>query len=136
LFLPEFQAKKIDNIDSMICQRIHSTGMDAAMAQPHNNHGSVEHNFNAHILWELIEQPDDSFNYLSSFIADIETCMRFSAILTMGGSAIASSSQSIPCHNSNTNSNDITSITEMTSVEITGLLDGSTFVEGAMYRGD
>jgi len=34
---PEVEAKKIDNICSMIRRRIHSTGTDPAMAQPHND---------------------------------------------------------------------------------------------------
>jgi len=41
----------------------------------------------------------------------------------MVGSAIASSSQPVPCGDSSSNSNDITSITNMTSVENTGLVD-------------
>jgi hypothetical protein len=131
MFLQECQAKKIDNIHSMICQRIYSTGMDPAMAQPHNDHDSFEQIINAYIVEELIEQPDNSFNCLSSFVADTETCMRFSAVLTVGGSAIASSSQPVSCCSSNTNSNDINSITDMTSVGNTGLLDGSIIVEGA-----
>jgi len=52
--------------------------------------------------------------------------MQFSAVLPIGASAIASSSQPVPC--SNSNSNDITSITYMASVENMGLVDGSTIV--------
>ena len=59
--------------------------------------------------------------------------MRFSAVLPMGGSAIAGSSQPVPCSDSNSNSNDITN---MTSIENTGLVDGSMLVEGAMSLGD
>jgi len=51
----------------------------------------------------LIEQPDNSFNHLSSIFAATEASMQFSAVLPMGGSAIASSSQPIPCHDSNSN---------------------------------
>jgi hypothetical protein len=54
--------------------------------------------------------------------------MRFSAVLP----AIASSSQPVPCSNSNSNSDDITNIT---SIDSTGLIDGSTIVEGAMLLG-
>jgi len=47
----------------------------------------------------------------------------------MGGSAIASSSQPVPCRNSNSNGNIIAN---MTWVEKKGLVDGSTIVEDAM----
>ena len=130
--LPEVQAKIIDNIRSMIRRRIHTTGTDLAMAQPHNNQGSFDEEFLDYVLEELIEQPDNSFNRLSSFVAATEASMRFSAVLPMGGSAIASSSQPVPCSYSNSNSNDITN---MTSFENTGLVDGSTIVEGAMSLG-
>ena len=125
---PEVKAKKIDNIRSMIRRRIHSTGTDPAMAQPHNDQGSFDEDFLDYVPEELIEQPDNSFNRLSSFVAATEASMRFSAVLP----AIASSSQPVPCSNSNSNSNDITN---MTSVENTGLVDGSTIVEGAMSLG-
>jgi hypothetical protein len=127
---PEVQAKKIDNIRSMIRRRIHSTGTDPAMAQPHNDQGSFDEDFLDYVPEELIEQPDDSFNRLSSFVAATEACMRFSAVLPMGGSAIASSSQPVPCSDSNSNN-----ITNVTSVENTGLDDGSTIVEDAISLG-
>jgi len=126
--LPEVQAKKIKNICSMIRRRIHSTGADPAMAQPHNHQGSFDEDFLDYVPEELIEQPDNSFNRLSSFVAATEASLRFSAVLP----AIASSSQPIPCSDSNRNSNDITI---MTSVENMGLVDGSTIVEGAMSVG-
>jgi len=126
--LPKVQAKKIDNIRSMIRRRIHSTGTDPAMAQPHNDQGSFDEDFLDYIPEELIEQPDNSFNCLSSFVAATEASMRFSAVLP----SVASSSQPAPCSNSNSISNDIT---KMTSVENTGLVDGSTIVEGAMSLG-
>jgi hypothetical protein len=125
---PEVHPKKIDNIRSMIRRRIHSTGTDPAMAQPHNNQGSFAENFLDYIPEELIELPDNSFNGLSRFVAATEASMQFSAVLP----AIASSSQPVPCSNSNSNSNDSTN---MTSVENTGLVDGSTIVEGAMSLG-
>jgi len=75
---------------------------------------------------EVIEQPDISFHRLSSVVTATEATMQFSAVLPIGASAIASSSQHVPC--SNSNSNDITSITNMASVENTGLVDGSTIV--------
>jgi hypothetical protein len=85
---PAVQAKTIDNIRSMICQRIHSTGTDPVMAQPHNNQGSFHEDFLDYVPEELIEQPDNSFNRLSSFVDNTEASMRFSAVLP----AIASSS--------------------------------------------
>ena len=125
---PEVQAKKIDNIRSMIRRRIHSTGTDPAMAQPHNDQGSFDEDFLDYVPEELIEQPDNSFNRLSSFVAATEASMRFSAVLP----AIASSSQPVPCSDSNSNINDITN---MTNIENTGLVDGSAIVEGAMSLG-
>jgi len=125
-----FKPKKIDNIRSMIRWRIHSTGMDPAMAQPHNNQGSFDEDFLDYIPEELIEQPNNSCNPLSSFVAATEASMLYSAVLPMGGSAIASSSQPVPC--SNSNSIDITSISNMTGIENMGSVDGSTIVEGAM----
>jgi hypothetical protein len=50
----------------------------------------------------------------------------------MCGSAIASRSQPIACCNRNINSNDITSITKMTSVEITGSVNERMIVVGVM----
>jgi len=38
----EIQAKKIDNIHCMIRQRIHSSGTDPAIVQPHNHQGSFD----------------------------------------------------------------------------------------------
>ena len=133
----EVEAKKLVNIHSMIRRQIHSTGMDPAMAQPHSHQGSVNENFLDYIPEKLIEQPNNSFNHLSSFVAVTEASMKFSAVLPIGGSAIARSSQPVPCSNSNTNSNsnDITSITNMSSVENMGLVDQSTIVEGAMSLG-
>jgi len=93
---------------------------------------SVDEEFLDYVPGELIEQPNNSFNRLSSFVAATEASMWFAAVLPMGGSAIASSSQPIPCSNSNSNSNNITRITNMTSVEHTRLIDGSMFDEGAM----
>jgi len=125
---PDVQAKKIDNIRRMIRRRIYSTGTDPAMAQPPNDQGSFDEDFLDYVPEELIEQPDNSFNHPSSFVAATEASMRFSAVLP----AIASSSQPVPCGDSNSNSNDITN---MTRIENTGLVDGSTIVEGAMSLG-
>jgi len=109
----------------MIRWNIHSTGTDLAMGQPNNDHCSFYEGFLDQVLEELIEQPNNVLNSLSSFVAANEGSMRFSAVLPMGGSAIASSSQPIPCGDSNSNSNNITSITKITSNENVGLVDGS-----------
>jgi hypothetical protein len=76
----------------MIRQRNHSTGTDPAMAQPHNDQRSIDVYFLALLQQELIEQSDNSFNCLSSFLAASEAIMEFSAVLPLGGSSIASSS--------------------------------------------
>jgi hypothetical protein len=94
--------------------------------------GLLDEDFPHNVTGEQIEQPDNSFNRLSSFIAATEPSMQFSAVLPVGGSAIASSSQPVPCSNSNSNSNNITSITNMNGMEHMGLVDGSTIGEGAM----
>jgi len=100
------------------------------MAQPHNNQGSFDEHFLDHIPEELIQQPDNFFNCLSSVVAATEACMRFSVVLRMGGFVIASSSQPIPC--SDSNSNDSINITR---VENMGLVIGSMIVEGVMLLG-
>jgi hypothetical protein len=98
------------------------------MAQPHNDEGSIDEDFLDYLPEQLIEQPDNCFNRLSSFVAATEASMRFSAILP----AITSSSQPDPCSDSNCNSNDITN---RTSYENMGLVDGRTIVESAMLLG-
>jgi len=125
---PELQAKNRENIRSLIRRRIHSTGKDPTMAHPHNNQGSFDEDFLVYVPEELIAQADNSFNRLSSFVAATEASMQFSAVLP----AIASNSEPVPCSDSNSNSNNITN---MTSVENTGLVDGNTIVEGAMWLG-
>jgi len=134
---PEVQSKEIDNICSGISQRMHSTGTGPAMAQPGNNQGSFDEELLDYILQKQIEQPDNSFNHLSCFVVATEASVRFSAILSMERSAIASSSQLIPCSNSNSNSNsnDITNITNITSNENTGLVDGNMIVYSATLLG-
>jgi len=81
----------------------------------------------------LIEQPDNSFNHLTSFVAATEASIQFSAVLPMAESAIASSTQPIHCSNSNSNNN--TNITSITGIGNTALVDGSMIVEGAMSLG-
>jgi len=102
------------------------------MARPHNDQGSLDEDFLHYVLEELIEQPDNSFNRLSSFVTATDASKWFSAVLPMGGSDIASSSQPVPCSDSNSDCNDITN---MTSIENTGLVIGSTIVEGATLLG-
>ena len=125
---PEVQAIKIYNIPGMIRRSINSTGTHRAMANHHNYQGSFDEDFVDYVPEERNEQPDNSIHRLSSFVAATEASMRFSAVLP----AIASSSQSVPCSDSNSNSNDITN---MTSVENTELVGGSTIVEGPMSLG-
>ena len=127
--------KTIGNIHSMICRRIHSTCTYRAMAPPHNDQGSFDEDFLDYVLEELREKPDNAFHCLRSFVAATEASMQFPAVLPMGGSAIASRSQPIPCSNSNSKSNDITSIPKMTSIVNTGSVNGSTIVEGVMSLG-
>jgi hypothetical protein len=97
--------------------------MDPAMAQPHNDQCSLDKDIFDYLLEELMEHLNNSCNHLSSFVAATEVSMRFSAVLPMGGSAIASSSQPIPDSNSNSNSNDIMGITNTTSIESVGLVN-------------
>jgi len=59
----------------MIRRKIHSTGTDPAMAHPHNEQGSIDEDFLDHVPEELIEQPDNSSNRLSSFVAATEASM-------------------------------------------------------------
>ena len=94
--------------------------MDPAIAQLHNDQGSCDEDFLEYILEELKEQPENYFNCLSSFVAATEASMQFSAVLPISGSAIASSSQPVHC----SNSNNITSMTNMTGLENKGLLNG------------
>jgi len=106
--------------------------MNPVMAQPLNDQGSFHEDFLDYVPEELREHPDNSLNCLSSFVAATAPSIRFSAVLPMGGSAIASSSQPIPCSESNSNNNHITSITNMASIGNTELVDGSTIIQGAM----
>jgi len=131
-FLQELQAKKIDNIHSMSHQRINPTGMDPAIAQPHNDQGSVDEDFLDYVQEELIEQPDNSFKHRSSIVAATDTGMPFSAVLPIGRTAITNSSQPIPCSDSKRNFKDINAITNITRIGITGFVDGSTIVEITM----
>jgi len=109
--------------------------MDPGMAPPHNDRGSFDENFLHYVPEELILQPDNSFNRLCSFIAATKAGMPFSAVLPMGVSAIASSSKPVPCSDTNRNSNNMTTIPNITNnagIENTKLGDGSTIEEGAM----
>jgi hypothetical protein len=105
------------------------------MAQPHKYQGSIGKNFLDYVLEEQIEQPNNSCNCLISSVAAAEASMKFSAVMTMSGSAIASSSQPIPFSESNRNSNMITSIAKRTSIKNVGLVDETMIVEGNMLLG-
>jgi hypothetical protein len=134
--LPQVQAKTIYNIRCMICPRIHSTGANPGMVQSQNYQGSLDHDDLLDIIMEeLIEQPENAFNHPSCFVAPTEDSMQFSAVLPMDWSAITSSSQPIPCSNTNSNRNAIASIICQTSVENPGFVVGSTFVEDIMALG-
>jgi len=54
-FSPEVQGKKIVTIRSMIHPRIHSSGIDPPMAQPHNDEGSFDDDFLDYVPEEPIE---------------------------------------------------------------------------------
>jgi len=58
--------------------------------------------------------------------------MQFSAVLPMGGSAIVSSSQPIPCSDGNRDGNDMTNLT---IIQNTGLVDEIMIVDGVMSLG-
>jgi hypothetical protein len=88
----EVPVKLLENIPSMICCRIHSSGMDPATAQSHNNQGSFTEDILEYVPEMLILQPYNSGNCLCSFVPATDASMQFSAVLSMGGSAIASSS--------------------------------------------
>jgi len=127
---PLVHSEAIDNILRIILWSIRSTGTDRAMAQPHNDQGGFDEGCLDSDPAELKEQPDISFNHLSSLVAALDACMRFSAVLPMGRFAIASSGQAVP--GSNSNGNDITNIA---SDESPGFVDGGTIVEGVMSLG-
>jgi len=130
--LPVVQPKKTCSIPSMICRKIHLTGTDPVMAKPHNHQLSSDEDFLDYLPEELLQQPDNSFNHLTSPVVATEARMPFSAVLPMGWSAIASSSQPVPCSNSNSNRYNIANIT---SIENTGSVDGSMIEDGAMTFG-
>jgi len=134
-FLTSSSWQLIDSMHGMLGRRIHSTSMDPAMAQRNIDQHGFDGDFLQYLPEELIEQPNNSFNHLTSFVAATEASKQFAAVPPMGGSAIASSSQPIPCSNSNSNSNDIINITYITRDENMGLLNWSTIVEVMMSLG-
>jgi len=121
----------MDDIPRMIRERFHKPGTEQAMAQRHNYRGSCDKHFLDYIAEELIKQPNNSFNPLRIFVPTTEASLQFTDVLPMGRSAIASSCRPVPCINSNSNCN-CNNITNITSVENTGLVDGSMILEGAM----
>jgi hypothetical protein len=100
------------------------------MAQPHYNQGSFDQNSLDYMLEKLIEQHDIVFKCCSYCIAGPDASMKFSAVMPMGGTAIASSSLPVPYIHSNCNSNNITTITNITSVVNMQLINGNTFMQG------
>jgi hypothetical protein len=72
---PEVEGKMMDNICSMICRRIFSTGTDPAIAQRFKHPPSFDEDFLDYVLEELIQLPNNSFNYLISFVAATEDSM-------------------------------------------------------------
>jgi hypothetical protein len=102
------------------------------MAQPNNIEGSVYVDLLDYIPKVQIELPDDCCNCLSRFVAATEASQQFSAFLTNGSSAIASSSHPVPCTDSNLDRHDMTSITVIISSGNARFFDGCTIEEGAM----
>jgi hypothetical protein len=106
-----------------------------AAAPPHNNQGTFDADFRDYIPEDLIGQSDPSFDCLGSFVAATEGSMWFSTVLLFGGLAIANNSQAVPCSDIYSSTNDITCITNMTTIENMRWVDGSTILEGAMSLG-
>jgi len=131
----EVEANMIDNFRSTIHWRISSTGPNPAVAQPDNSQGTCDKDFLNYILENLIEQPENTFDCRSSFVAATEASMQFWAVLPMGGAAIPCSSLPIPCSDSNSNSNKITNITNINHIKNIEVVNGSMIVEGAMSLG-
>jgi hypothetical protein len=100
----------------MLRQRIPTTGTDPVIAQPHNEQGSFDEDFLDYVPEELMELPNNSFYCLYYVVAATKASMRFSAFLSKGGSAIPS-------------------ITNMTRIENTGLIDPSTIVYRVVLHG-
>jgi len=57
---PLIKDKMIDNIHRIIPRGIHHTSLDPVMAQPHNDHSSIDDDFLDYIPEMLIAQPNDS----------------------------------------------------------------------------
>jgi hypothetical protein len=106
------------------------------MVQRLNNKGSFDVDFLDYILEELIEQPGKSCHRRSSIVATTEASILFSVVLPMGESAVASSSQPVPYCDSNSNCNDTTSITSMTSIANLELVHRSMIVASGMWVRD
>ena len=83
--LPEVQAKKIDNIHTMICRSIHLTGTDPAMTQCHNDQCNLDEGFLHCVPDVLIEHPNDSFHCLRSCVAPSEASMRYQLFCRLVG---------------------------------------------------
>jgi hypothetical protein len=130
---PKVEVAEVNNIRSLIHLRIHSTGTDPAMVQPHENLGSIHENLFYFIPEKLIEQSNKTFKHHSSFVAAMEANMHFSAVLPLGWSAIASSS--CPITNNDSISNNITHLTDITHMDNTRLFNGRKIIEAAILIG-
>jgi hypothetical protein len=96
------------------------------MAQSYNAQGIYNEVFHCYFPEELTEQPNNSFDYLSSFVEATDSSLRFAAVLPMGGSAIANPSKPVPSRDSNRVSNIIAN---MTTIENMGFFCESAIVE-------
>jgi len=132
---PEEEPKQLDNISSFIHWRILSASINPVMAQHPNHQGSFDEDFLEFIPESLIEHLDNSFNHVGSCFAATEASLRFSALLPIGGSALGSSSQSVLCSDSNNDTNDVTNIANVNSVENIWFVDGTKIVIVAMSVG-
>jgi hypothetical protein len=102
------------------------------MSQPQNDQGSNTEDIIDYVTEDLIEQPNNSLNHLSTLVAATEGIMELLAVLSIYRSAIASSSKPVPQSDGNSNSNGITN---MARVENTGFVNGITIRQGAMSLG-
>jgi len=100
-------------------RKIHSTWTYPAMALSDYYEGSYDEDFSDYIPEELIEQHDHSCNCPSIFVAATEASMWFSAVLPIGGCAIASRSQSLPRSGGSNGSG------QPTSGQVLDLINGS-----------
>jgi len=109
--------------------------MDPAESQPHYNQGSCDEDLVHYILEKLIEQPNHSYYCLCSFVTSTDARVCFSAVLSRVESAMSNGSQHVLCSNSNSNSNEIPTITKFTSIQNMGFFYGCMIVERVRLLG-